>query len=433
MKILGLDIGTTTISAVVVENGKSLERETLKNDSFNLTENSWERIQSPEYIRKTAIDAVKTLIKKHPDAERIGVTGQMHGIVYLDKEGEAISPLYTWQDERGNQPYKDGETYVQYLSRISGYKLASGYGLVTHFYNMVNGLVPKNAVKLCTIHDYISMTLAGERTPVTDCTDAASLGFFDVRNRCFDVAVLEKSGFDISLLPELSDGLVGYYKDNADIQVYVAIGDNQASFLGATNGDCNSILINVGTGSQFSAYTKDYIECEGLEVRPFPGSGYLLVGASLCGGRAYALLENFYRCTAGAYCGNIDSYYDVMNKLLENGDKPQDLPEITPLFQGTRDNPDLRASITNLSADNFTPIHITWALLKGMTKELNDMYQKYRSKAEDTGKKLVGSGNGLRKNPHFQKIVSDRFEMPLAMSACEEEAAVGAALYAAMA
>ncbi len=431
MKILGLDIGTTTISAVVLENGKSLESETLRNDSFNLTENAWERIQSPEYIRKMSLDAVKTLIAKHPDIKRIGVTGQMHGIVYLDKDGKAISPLYTWQDERGNQPYKNGETYVQYLSRISGYKLATGYGLVTHFYNMVNGLVPENAAKMCTIHDYVSMSLAGKHIPVTDCTDAASLGFFDVKARSFDVGMLEKLGFDTALLPEISDGCIGCYKDDADIRVYVAIGDNQASFLGATNGDCSSILINVGTGSQFSAYTKGYIECEGLETRPFPGSGYLLVGASLCGGRAYALLENFYRCIAGAYCGNIDSYYDVMNKLLEAGDKPQDIPEITPLFQGTRENPDLRASITNLSADNFTPIHITWALLEGMTKELYDMYLKYRSKAENTEKKLVGSGNGLRKNPHFRKTVSDRFEMPLVMSECEEEAAVGAALYAA--
>ncbi|MBR2180878.1 MAG: hypothetical protein IJ949_03200, partial [Oscillospiraceae bacterium] len=286
MKILGLDIGTTTISTVVVENGKSLERETLKNDSFISAENSWERIQSPEYIKKTALNAVNVLVRKYPDIKRVGVTGQMHGIVYLDKDGKAVSPLYTWQDERGNQQYKNGETYVQYLSRISGYKLATGYGLVTHFYNMVNGLVPENAAKLCTVHDYIAMTLAGRCVPVTDCTDAASLGFFDVRNRCFDINILKELGIDTSLLPELSDGCIGCYRENADVQVYTAIGDNQASFLGATNGERSSILINVGTGSQFSAYTKEYIECEGLETRPFPGSGYLLVGASLCGGRA---------------------------------------------------------------------------------------------------------------------------------------------------
>jgi len=432
MKLLGVDIGTTTISAVVVENGRSLARITKKNDSFSPTGNAWERIQSPEYIRDTALETVKTLIAQYPDVERIGVTGQMHGIVYLDKEGTAVSPLYTWQDERGNQPCKDGETYAQYLYRRSGYALASGYGLVTHFYNTVNGLVPKNAAKLCTIHDYVAMTLAGAHIPVTDCTDAASLGFFDAKAGTFDIGTLERLGFDISLLPKLSSGRIGCYKDNPGIRVHVAIGDNQASFLGAANGDRNAILINVGTGSQFSAYTEEYIECEGLETRPFPGAGYLLVGASLCGGRAYALLEKFYRRIAQACCGNSDSCYDIMRELLEAGSKPLDLPIIHPLFQGTRSDPDLRASITNLSENNFTPTHITWAMLEGMAKELHDMYENYRLKAGNKEKKLVGSGNGLRKNPHLQKIVSERFEMPLVMSACEEEAAVGAALYAAM-
>ena len=429
MKILGLDIGTTTISAVVLEDGKNLMHKTYKNDSFIRSANDWERIQSPEYIKETAIGAVRELIAKHPDVARIGITGQMHGILYLGKSGKPLSPLYTWQDGRGNRIYKDNETYVQHLSRKSGYKLATGYGLVTHFYNMKNGFVPKDASKLCTIHDYIGMALSGEESPVTDCTDAASLGFFNVEKRCFDADALNELGFDVTVLPEIREGAIGLY--DGKIPVYAAIGDNQASFLGATGGERDSILINVGTGSQFSAFAKDYFECEGLETRPFPKGGYLIVGASLCGGRAYALLENFYRCIANAACGNMDSYYDVMNKFLEAGEKPQNLPEIEPLFQGTRENPDLRAGIANLSADNFTPLHLTWAMLEGMAKELYDMYLKYSSKASVGVGKLIGSGNGLRKNPHFCRTVGERFGMPLELSSCEEEAAVGAALYAA--
>ena len=110
MKALGLDIGTTSISAVVVEEGVLLDRITCKNDSFLPTQNLWERIQSPAYIKETALNAVDTLLEKHPDVARIGVTGQMHGIVYLDAEGMPVSPLYTWQDGRGNLPYGEGMT-----------------------------------------------------------------------------------------------------------------------------------------------------------------------------------------------------------------------------------------------------------------------------------------------------------------------------------
>ena len=87
MKVLGLDIGTTTVSAVVVEGTTVLEAMTLPNGSFLPTQNPWEKVQNVTYIRKTALEAVNTLLEKHPDTARIGITGQMHGIVYLDASG----------------------------------------------------------------------------------------------------------------------------------------------------------------------------------------------------------------------------------------------------------------------------------------------------------------------------------------------------------
>jgi len=81
MKILGLDIGTTTVSAVVVEEGTVLSSVTLKNGSSLLSEHAWEKIQDPASIRAVAMGAVDELFTEHPDIQRIGVTGQMHGIV----------------------------------------------------------------------------------------------------------------------------------------------------------------------------------------------------------------------------------------------------------------------------------------------------------------------------------------------------------------
>ena len=427
MKALGLDIGTTTVSAVVVENRKVLSSLTLKNDSFLPTDHSWEKIQNPNYIREVAFQAVSALLEQHPDVERIGITGQMHGIVYLDDKGNSVSPLYTWQDGRGDQSYTDGKSYAVYLSELTGYSLATGFGMVTHFYNLKNDLIPENASVFSTIHDYIAMLLAGNTVPVTDASDAASLGVFQIEQGCFDKAALEKAGIETAILPIVAEeACVGNYQGK--IPVYVAIGDNQASFLGATGGEVNAILVNVGTGSQFSAYTKEYLTCTGLETRPFPG-GYLLVGASLCGGRAYALLEKFFRDAIYAMAGEeVDSCYDGMNRLLELG-RPEDVPNLVPLFQGTRQEPSLRGSITGLSTENFSPRHLVWATLEGMSSELHGMYLQYLN-AGGKPAKLIGSGNGLRKNTHLQNCFTKLFEQPLAMSECTEEAATGAALYA---
>lgn len=430
MKILGLDIGTTTVSAVVVENGKVLSALTLKNDSFIDTGNPWEKVQDPDYIRYTALSAVEQLLQEYSDVQRIGITGQMHGIVYLNRNGEPVSPLYTWQDGRGDLPCPHGGTWASHLQKLTGYPLATGFGMVTHYVNLQLGVVPTDAAVFCTIHDYIAMVLAGKKRPVTENSDAASFGLFDLAELRFDIDAVNLAGFDPTILPELAgQGSIGCYKG---IPVYPAIGDNQASFLGATSGCLNTMLVNVGTGSQFSVYTPAYMICPGLETRPFPGGGYLLVGASLCGGRAYALLERFLRNTVQAMTGNApESCYEAMGKLLESENRPEDVPTVLPLFQGTRQDPSLRGSINGLSTENFTPQHLVWAMLEGMAGELAGMYDSFLT-AGGAQQPLIGSGNGLRKNIHLQRCVSRLFGQDITMSECTEEAACGAACFAAM-
>ena len=59
----------------------------------------------------------------------------------------------------------------------TGISAASGYGLITHLYNLRNGLVPRDAVSLCTVADYLGMVLTGRKYPLVHVSNAASLGF----------------------------------------------------------------------------------------------------------------------------------------------------------------------------------------------------------------------------------------------------------------
>ena len=97
MKALGLDIGTTTISAVVVgmEEREILKAYTIPNGSFIETDLPWEKIQDPDKIMQKALGLLEEILQEHQDIGVIGLTGQMHGIVYLDENGKHISPLYT--------------------------------------------------------------------------------------------------------------------------------------------------------------------------------------------------------------------------------------------------------------------------------------------------------------------------------------------------
>lgn len=484
MKSLGIDIGTTTISAALLEDGTLIESKTQKNDSALQGRFFWEKLQNPDRIAEIAVGAVQDFLKKYPDIERIGVTGQMHGILYLDASGSPVSPLYTWQDGSGDQPMPDGETavhpsadgaalhsaasegtdapdqslhpavsYAECLSRLTGYEVHTGYGMATYFYHQRNGLVPENACVLCTIPDYVAMVLAGARKPVMDASNAGSIGLFDVANGRFDLTAVQRAGLTETMLPRMAQTeAIGTFGEQ--VRVYPAIGDNQASFLGTVTKAEGQMLVNVGTGSQFSAFSKTCLSCPGLETRPFPGGGYLIVGASLCGGYAYALLERFFRQTeqmllpenkTGSFAltdntadvkrpedadtsVSADFVYEKMSVLLSSCQKLDNLPQVDPLFLGTRQNPALRGSISGLSVDNFTPGHLIWGFLDGIAGELHQMYEQYR-KAGGTEAALVGSGNGLRKNKFLQQCFEEKFGQKLELPDCVEEAASGVAKY----
>lgn len=430
MKTLGIDIGTTTISAVVFDAASGvLGAMNVKNDTF-LPGQPWERIQDPEKILEKVQDCVRAMLARFPGVQAIGVTGQMHGILYLDRDGRAVSPLYTWQDGRGDLPFDGGVSWAEHLSELTGYPLSTGYGLVTHGCNVRSGLVPREAAVFCTIQDYAALKLAGITSPRIDPTNAASLGLYDCRGGRFDSAALERGGMDPKLLPPLAQTpLLG--TGSLGIPVCAAIGDNQASFLGAAGGRRDVLLVNMGTGGQVSVYSGDYLQTGGLETRPFPGGGWLLVGASLCGGRSYALLERFFRETVRLVTGQDIPAYDAMARMLEMPRDLEDHPRCVTTFQGTRADPSRRAAITGLSENNFTPAHLTWGVMEGMAREL---YEMYRSFLDAGGKRpvgMIGSGNGLRKNPWLCQVFEKVFQCPLTCSPCEEEAACGAALYAA--
>ncbi|MBE7029898.1 MAG: hypothetical protein E7409_00560 [Ruminococcaceae bacterium] len=403
MNAVGIDIGTTSICGIVLDTGTGeiIKSVTENSNAFIDTENDWEKIQSVEKIISLAEKILEKLVNENTKV--IGVTGQMHGIVYFDECGNAVSPLYTWQDGRGNLPFDQSQTYSEYLG------IPSGYGAVTDFYNTKNGIKPIEAVGYCTIHDYFAMTLTGRKMPLIHTSDAASFGGFDLNSSQFNHPFSSEvtAGFD----------LAGEYKG---IPVSVAIGDNQASVFGAMSSD-EDILLNIGTGSQISAISPTIVTGDNIETRPYFDRKYLVVGAALCGGRAYSMLEKFYSDIVFAATGERRTMYDVMASMpITDSDMRADTR-----FDGTRANPAITGSITGITTRNFTPGNMRRAVLEGIIAELHDMLEQMKMPCT----RLIGSGNGIRKNKTLQQIAEQVFGATMKIPVHMEEAAFGAALY----
>lgn len=423
---LGIDTGTTSVSiAVLSEAREVIDSITVNHEAFIPGDFPESRVQSPERIREIVMASLESLTQKYGQPSAIGFTGQMHGILYVNSEGESVSPLYTWQDISGSVPV-NGKSSIEIL-REHGLTVSPGYGLATHFYLQRSGKIPHDAVKFTTISDYIAMKLCGNASPVLSAEMAAGLGCFDVKRREFMIDALKSAGVDVSFIPENVKGYSVVGQTESGAPVVSSMGDNQASFMGSVDDPENTLLLNIGTGSQVSFMTREFVDVHsGIELRPY-GEAYILAGSALCGGRAYAMLEAFYREIAGRSC------YDVMaehaGKFLETHGLGKAW-EVDTRFEGTRSNPDITGSIRGITAENFVPGALTVGVIRGILEELHGMYDVMTKLTGRYAGIIVGSGNGIRKNEIMRRVAGEIFGLEVRISESKEEAAKGAAMCA---
>ena len=466
---LGIDIGTSKVAAVIADDAGAVPAA----GQGGLTPGRPAVVSLPhvadlqaappraEQDATALLDAAWAAVQDLPaDLRRqvraVGVTGQMHGMVLVDAHGAAYSPLITWQDGRAAEAgFLDG------LRSRTGYQLSTGYGCATLAWLVRHGVMPPEAIGAATIHDLAVARLSGLARPVTDPTDAASWGLFDLASLAWDGAAVAAAGIPPRLLPEvrpcgsragaLRAEMAARLGLPAGIPVAVAIGDNQASLLATLRQPEKELALTLGTGGQVSAVLAagaaiDWCKAPGpYEYRPYPGGRYAVVAASLCGGAAWAWLADSigrWMSDLGVVAPDRDELFAMLNVL---GLESPDIVEVRPHFLGERHRPDLRGSIEGLTLGNFTLGAVAKGLARGILTNLRDMLPQevlmgpalalpskagLRRGGSATGlrrERVVASGNALRHNPLLQRAAEEVFGLPLVLTDGREEAALGAA------
>jgi sedoheptulokinase len=460
--MIGLDLGTTTITGVLVdvEAKKVLALAERPNDSAIPQAHATRAEQDVGRLAILALEVLCEIASAGHAVDGIAVTGQKHGLLCIDCQGRPLTPLISWQDQRTAEPLPDDTTTLDEIHRRladlswqdNGCRLTHGYGAATLFWLVQQGELPVGTDRACSLADWLVGQLTGGPA-LTEPTLAASWGVYDLVAETWNHAFLDRLGLEARLFPpvrpsgEKRGGLVRSVARQVGlrqgVEVFNAVGDTQASFLGSLpDGEGASapdgkavdlagmVLFNLGTGGQICWIVPQFeVPSEAVETRPLPHHRYLRVGASLCGGAAYAWLNHTVRDCLGEFGLQVDerAIYERLNSLALKCRDTEGL-QVRTTFLGVRGNPAIRAgAIDGITLGNLRLGALARATLIGVVEELRGLYLAHGG--ESMGHNLVmATGGGVRKNPLLRELVRERFGLPVQMPRWQEPAAVGAAL-----
>jgi sedoheptulokinase len=216
--------------------------------------------------------------------------------------------------------------------------------------------------------------------------------------------------------------------------VITAIGDNQASLYSTLTDPARQIAFTIGTGCQLSVIVPTLplgpaAGASPVQYRPYFDGQYAAVAAPLSGGNVTA-------CVADAALDLLTilgmpsmDRGEVLTRLHEAGLNRLDTSlTARPTFWGERHSPDATGGFDGLTGYNFGFADMTAALAIGVVRNAKAMMPPELL----TGRREVAaSGNAIRRSPMMQEIIRREFGLPLTLSPALEEAAAGAALFAA--
>ncbi len=446
--LIGTDIGTSGTKTVLFDlNGNALASDTQEYPLYQ-PQNGWAE-QDPLDWWNAVCKSIKNVIAKSgadpKGIKGIGLSGQMHGLVMLDKNDKILRRSIIWCDQRTQKECDEITEIVgkEKLIEITANPALTGFTASKLRWVMNNEpeLFDKCA-KIMLPKDYIRYMLTGEFA--TEVSDASGMQFMDIKNRCWSKELLSILGIDIALLPKMYES----YEISGTVNRYAAeltglcvgtpvaggAGDQAACAVG--NGIVKSGVVSstIGTsGVVFAHSEKPAIDPLG-RVHTFchavPNAWHMMGVTQAAGLSLKWFRDNFCaeEIAKAAELG-VDPYV-IMDKMAEETGITAHKLIYLPYLMGERTphlDADCRGVFFGLSAIH-TKADMIRAILEGVCYSLTDCMDIIRGMGVDASAVRVSGGGG--KSPIWRQMQADMFDCGVQVLSSSEGGALGVALLA---
>lgn len=436
---IGIDSGTQSTKVLVVD-GRSGKMLSEASQSYGLLEGlpAGAKEQQPHTWREATEKSIRNALKlakaSKEEVKAIGVSGQQHGFVPLDKSGEVIRPAKLWCD---TSTAAECAEITEKLGGVRGAIKEVGNAILPGFTASkilwLKKNEPKNFKRLKTIllpHDYLNFWLSG-RT-VMEYGDASGTALLNVRKRTWSEKMMKAiDGRVSSMLPELisSDQPVGTLQSSTaealglseDVLVSAGGGDNMMGAIGTGNTSDGVVTASFGTsGTIYACSKKPLIDPKG-EIAAFCDSTNRWLPL-LCTMNVTVATE-LVRSELG---WSHDQYAKAVAKVPAGSDGLLLLPYLEG--ERTPNLPDGTGVWVGFRGQTSSAGHRARAAMEGVTLGMN--YGLNRLRKLGLRPTQIRATGGGAKSKVWRQIMADVFNTEVVTLKVAEGAAYGAALQA---
>lgn len=450
MYLIGVDLGTSgTKSVLFDEMGCTMASYTYEYPMYQ-PQNGWAEQDPADWWQATCYSIKKIMSDsgvKATDIAGIGISGQMHGLVMLDKNDNILRKSIIWCDQRTAAECDEITATVgaEKLIEITANPALTGFTLSKILWVKNNEPdIFEQCAKIMLPKDYVRYMLTGEFA--TEVSDASGMQLLDIANRCWSREVMDAFGLDTSLFGKMYESyeITGRLTERAaelcgliaGIPVVGGAGDQAAGAVG--NGIVREGVVSstIGTSGVVFAHTdKISIDPRG-RVHTFchavPGCWHIMGVTQGAGLSLKWFRDNF--CSNEMETAKLLSQdpYILMDKQAETVPPGANGVIYLPYLMGERTphlNPDCRGIFYGLSAMH-TRKDLLRAVMEGVGYSLMDCMEIINEMGIYPSEVRASGGGG--KSPLWRQMQCDMFSCEVTTVNSSEGPALGVAILAAV-